>query len=123
MKYEKIIKGLIAHKTSFSPGTGIYIINDKGEFDEPFAEDFPSFANVTVRWAIREKNEWPDTLDEVAAEYLSLLEGKSEANLYDRYSEITGYLWTEEKAKVGGHDLLHILYGNVGKYLWMKVKF
>jgi hypothetical protein len=123
MGYIKTFKGLIAHKTSSDAGTGLYIIDDKGEFEDAFADDFPDRATVTVRYAIKTKNEWPETLDEVAADFLSVLEGASESKYYARYSEITGYLWTEEGAKVGGHDLLHILYGNVGKFLWMEVKY
>jgi hypothetical protein len=35
----------------------------------------------------------------------------------DRYSETTGYLWTDEKLQVGGHDLIEELSGSAGKFL------
>lgn len=34
----------------------------------------------------------------------------------------TGYLWTEEEFKCGGHDLLKILEGNMGKYIHIEIE-
>lgn len=39
------------------------------------------------------------------------------------YSEYTGYLWTNQDIKVGGHDLLDILEDNKGKFLHMEISF
>jgi hypothetical protein len=33
-----------------------------------------------------------------------------------RYSEMSGYLWTDETFKVGGHDIIEELSGSVGKW-------
>lgn len=41
---------------------------------------------------------------------------------YHRYSDYTGYLWTEEEFKCGGHDLLKILEGNMGKYIHIEIE-
>lgn len=38
-----------------------------------------------------------------------------------RYSEVTGYLWTDEHFVVGGHDMLARLTDAVGKYLLLEV--
>lgn len=42
--------------------------------------------------------------------------GEVDAHLMARYSEVTGFLWMEEAAKVGGHDLLEIFEANEGLY-------
>lgn len=123
MPYTIEFKGLIAENHELHDGSGLYIIPKNGRFGSPFAQEFPSSARVNVRYALSETGVWPETLDEVAADELSLLEGASKSVYYSRYSELTGYLWTEEEAKVGGHDLLLILKGNVGRYLWMEVEY
>jgi len=116
-------KGLIAVNDSYEPGQGIYIISADGTFGKAFADAFPGHVQATVRYAISPSGIWPNTLDEVAADQLSLLEGKTISDYGARYSEITGYLWTDEDAKIGGHDLIALLKWNVGKYLWMEVKY
>lgn len=37
------------------------------------------------------------------------------------WSETSGYLWTEEKFKVGGHSILDILKDNLGRYVHMEI--
>lgn len=123
MTYTKEFKGLIALKDDYAPGMGIYIIPKDGKFHSAFADEFPTYKKVSVRYAIGLTDEWPDTLDEVAADTIAILEGASKSEYYDSYSDLTGYLWTTEEAKVGGHDLIALLTWNVGKYLWMEVKF
>jgi hypothetical protein len=56
-------------------------------------------------------------------EFLNLLYGKGEAEYYIWYSEITGYLWTDERIKVGGHNLIKELYNNEGKMLWLEIDY
>ncbi|EPZ47717.1 hypothetical protein [Alicyclobacillus acidoterrestris] len=48
--------------------------------------------------------------------------GDVDAKYIDRYSEITGYLWTDEELNVGGHDLLSELRTYGGKYLILVVE-
>ena len=56
-------------------------------------------------------------------EFLKNLYGFGDV-IYDaRYSETTGYLWTDEDLRVGGHDLLSELRSNIGKYLWIEIKY
>jgi hypothetical protein len=38
------------------------------------------------------------------------------------YSELTGYLWTNDELKVGGHDLIRILEGYAGKWIVLKIE-
>lgn len=48
--------------------------------------------------------------------------GETQHEYYHQYSECTGYLWTVEKFKIGGHDLLQILRSNEGKYIHLEIE-
>ena len=48
--------------------------------------------------------------------------GDVEADYTDRYNEVTGYLWTKEDFKVGGHDILTELYDSKNKFLYMEIQ-
>ena len=48
--------------------------------------------------------------------------GNVESKYYHRYSDYTGYLWTEEGFIVGGHDIRKILESHLGKYIHMEIE-
>lgn len=48
--------------------------------------------------------------------------GEVESEYYHRYSDLTGYLWTDEGFKCGGHDIPKILRSNIGKYIHMEIE-
>lgn len=94
---------------------------------------------LTVRWAIANQ---PVTLEESAMHVLSMLDGVEQDGLaiidggdlyhweddtavkyFTAYSEITGYLWTEENLQIGGHDMLAILRENEGRFLVMEIDY
>ena len=91
--------------------------------DEPISELLEEITGkvVTVRYFISDKE---DTLENIQEQFIRSLFGELEAEHRPRYSEITGYLWTDEELNVGGHDLLSELevesYGE-GKYLYLIV--
>jgi len=75
--------------------------------------------NVTVRyWIVDNKC----TRDEAVEAAMLIVMGAIDVDIYSRYSEMTGYLWTNEDLNVGGHDLLEELKSNVGKWLIMEVE-
>lgn len=87
---------------------------------EPFAEmlEFMHRKNVTVRyWIANEKC----SVLQASEDFIATLMGRAEVKYGARYSEITGYLWTDEDLNVGGHDLIAELKSNVGKYLILQV--
>lgn len=59
-----------------------------------------------------------DNLDETRI--VSMM-GEIESKYYHCYSELTGYLWTTEEYKCGGHDLLQILRSHVGEYVHIEI--
>jgi hypothetical protein len=44
------------------------------------------------------------------------------ATIYPVYSDITGYLWTEERIKINGHDLFEEINNYEGKHLDMVIE-
>lgn len=84
---------------------------------DPLAEEFEdSIANrnVKARYYISDKEV---TLEEAEQYFVRRLFGEIRVKYSVAYSEITGYLWTNEDIIIGGHDLLEELKSHVGKYL------
>lgn len=60
--------------------------------------------------------------EELEEQYLKKISGLVDASIYPVYSDVTGYLWTEESCVVGGHNLYEELSNYVGKYLDMAIE-
>lgn len=95
------------------------------ESNEPFAARFRDDLDqhgryVSVSYYVSQE---PKTADELLENELRKVAGSAEADYTQRYSDITGYLWTDEELNVGGHDLLDELYTLAGQYLYMTVTF
>jgi hypothetical protein len=89
---------------------------------EPIAEvlDYMSGEIVTVSYYTSDKEA---TEEELQEDFLTnTLYGKLDSDYGARYSEYTGYLWTDDELKVGGHDLRGELESYAGKYLYMIVE-
>lgn len=50
------------------------------------------------------------------------MEGDVDSYYYHRYSDYTGYLWTEEGFKCGGHDIPKILQSHEGEFIHMEIE-
>jgi hypothetical protein len=89
---------------------------------EPIAEvlDYISGEVVTVRYYISDKEA---TEEELQEDFLiNTLYGNLETEYGARYSEYTGYLWTDDELNVGGHDLKEELESYAGKYIFMIIE-
>lgn len=73
---------------------------------------------ITLHWWIADREE-PDDL--IKREALEQAIGKADIEWGARYSEVTGYLWTDEEFKVGGHDMIARLKSEVGSHLLLEV--
>jgi hypothetical protein len=73
---------------------------------------------VTVRYWITEKQV---TKEEVQEAFLNTVLGLVEVEWFYHYSDITGYLWTDEELNIGGHDLLAELKSHFGKWLILEI--
>lgn len=76
--------------------------------------------NLTVRYFIVDKDVSKQELEESLVKQVI---GVGDASYCMRYSDITGYLWTDEDLVVGGHDLMAELRGNIGKFLHMEIEY
>ena len=73
----------------------------------------------SVRYFITEEQKSPDELDLALAKVAT---GLADIDYHMWYSEITGYLWTDEEIVVGGHDLLTELMNYTGKWLHLEIE-
>ena len=87
---------------------------------DPLAEELEWMRGkqVTVRYWVSDNEA---TKEEASEDAMKQVMGKADGEFGARYSEITGYLWTDEELKVGGHDLLDELRSGVGKWLILEV--
>lgn len=63
------------------------------------------------------------TKEQIERDWIEVVCGKAEADFCRRYSELTGYLWTDEELKVGGHDLLNELKSYRGKFICLEIGY
>ncbi len=109
--------GIIQEKPD-SENDAIFI----GNHEEPFPEILASSIagkQVNVRYFIAN---YPETKSVLIEGLIQKLYGYAEAEYEHEYSEYTGYLWTDENIKIGGHDLLAELKGKIGKFLYMEIE-
>lgn len=91
-------------------------------FTDPFAEVMQTQIArklVTARYWITDKQV---TRDEAAEAFLRHVTGQAECDFGSHYSEYTGYLWTDEECRIGGHDLIRELKSHVGKWLILEIE-
>lgn len=110
---------------------GLLSLHSYGEADEilflsserePLAEvldDTIGGKQVTARYWITDTPCTKEEADEDAAERVM---GKAATRFGSRYSEMTGYLWTDEEVKIGGHDLIGELKDSAGKWLILEIE-
>ena len=48
--------------------------------------------------------------------------GMARYDMGDRYSDLTGYLWTDDEGKIGGHDLTHVMSCHAGKFGFIVIR-
>lgn len=111
--------------------TGLLSLQSWGDADDilflsslpdPLAEHLKediSRKQVTARYWITDKSA---TKDEAQESFVRQLVGAAKCDFGSRYSELTGYLWTDEECNIGGHDLIRELHTYVGKWLILEIE-
>lgn len=75
---------------------------------------------VTVRYWVSDQEITKEAAqDTVARELMGMASGKG---FQVHYSELSGYLWTDENIVVGGHSLIDQLRSFVGKWLILEIE-
>lgn len=103
------------------PGDAIDILYIDSR-DEPLAEVLEeeiSGHTVTVRYWVADKQ---ITKDEAQQHFIAKLMGAADCEYDVHYSDVTGYLWTDQEIKIGGHDLMAELQSFAGRYLILEVE-
>ena len=62
------------------------------------------------------------TVEQAMEQTAAIAMGNADARYVVHGSEITGYLWTDDWFKIGGHDIVEELSNHMGKYLLMEVE-
>ena len=113
----KVYKGIITEGDYRENWEALFIGENSQPIAEIFEEDFEA-KQVTVRYWTSDKEA---TKEEIQVRVLRKLFGDVEANYKDSYSELTGYLWTDEELNVGGHNLLEEIRSYLGKFIYLEV--
>lgn len=101
-----------------------------GTYIEQVASQFPLCKNFEkeLNWCRRYANvqmligDTPIDMEHIDETKIISMMGETTHEYYHSYSEYTGYLWTVENFKIGGHDLLQILQSNKGKYIHLEIE-
>ena len=64
----------------------------------------------------------PIDMDNIEETKIVSMMGEVNSKYYHCYSDLTGYLWTEEGFKCGGHDIPKILRSHFGEYIHMEIE-
>jgi hypothetical protein len=95
----------------------LYVSSLKDPLAEVLQDDIAN-KTVTARYWITDKEA---TKEQALVAFLKKLSGVADCDFGSAYSEITGYLWTDEECKIGGHDLIGELKSHVGKWLILEI--
>jgi hypothetical protein len=112
-----IYRGFIEERCKGENDDALFI----GDMEYPLAEEFESELQgkqVSVRYWISDTKK---TKEQIQRSALKTIMGVVDADYGDRYSEITGYLWTDEELNIGGHDLRSELSCYKGKFVYLEI--
>jgi hypothetical protein len=103
----------------------LFLDDAAGNYDDPLAEAISDDLErcgryASVRYWTAEVPLPDDALIESAVRAVL---GEADARYKSAYSEVTGYLWTDEDINVGGHDLLEELKAQAGRYLLLEIGY
>ena len=116
-KETKIYQGLLSAQPYGDAEDILFLSGIEDPLCERLHEEI-SGKNVTARYWVTEKEA---TKDQASASFLTEIMGVVDSEFGARYSEITGYLWTDEELRIGGHDLIVELSSYIGKWVILEI--
>jgi len=89
--------------------------------DKALSEELEVIAKktVTARYWLTDEQV---SREQAQEQFMRKVFGAADVQYSPHYSEVTGYLWTDEDLMVGGHDLLAELTSAAGKWLILEVE-
>ena len=118
MKYQKYA-GFI--REGYGESDQALRLGDDNALADVIAEDMENSGHyLTVKYFISDVER---SYDDMLEDWLTVIMGIGEAEFVQHYSDITGYLWTDENLMVGGHDLLQELRSYIGKYCLLEIEY
>lgn len=103
----------------------VLFLEDARDWEEPLAETISDDLErhgryASVRYWTADTKLDDDAIIESA---VRMMLGDAEARYHVAYSDVTGYLWTDEDIMVGGHDLLEELKAQAGRYCLLEITY
>ena len=99
----------------------IYLVGGNFPSDEWLIEDLVDEMaghECSVNYWVCDEQCSPNEAQEA---FLKKVMGATDGRFSINWSEITGYLWTDEELNVGGHDLAQEIRSNIRKWLILEV--
>jgi hypothetical protein len=118
-------RGVIAERDYGESMDALFLDSDDMDSGEPLAERISDDMDLggqylSVRyWTASEPRSDDDIREGAVLAYL----GAGDVQFSPHYSDITGYLWTDEDINVGGHDLLAELRSQKGRYCLLEIDY
>lgn len=112
-----VIRGIISKGDYQDDWAAVFI----GDTDQPFIEKIQNDIDgkqVSLRYFISDTEK---SKDELLENLIKQISGDSEAEYNSRYSDLTGYLWTDQNLKIGGHDVLAEISSYEGKFIHLEI--
>jgi hypothetical protein len=114
-------RGYIAEHDQGEATDVLFLTGVSEPLSEAIEDDLDELGSyLTVRYFIADTERSLEELDE---SLIRQIVGAGEADYHSHYSEITGYLWTDENLMVGGHDLLDELRSHKGKFAHLEITY
>lgn len=113
----KTYKGLLCLHNFGEASKILYL----SSLQEPLASvlnDDITYKKVSAHYWITDKEV---SKEEAIKQHVKRLYGFADCSFGSHYSELTGYLWTDEEIKIGGHDLINELRQFIGKWLILEI--
>lgn len=123
----RVYRGKITVRDYGESMDNLFVVDDAVDVydQEPLAEQIADAIELfgpylSVNYYITDE---PYPQEDLQEQWLRHVLGDSDVKFHIAWSEITGYLWTDEDIMVGGHDLLAELVSNDGKFIHLEITY
>ena len=117
----KVYRGKITVRDYGESSDNLFIDDDEEPLADRIQEEIELQGQyLSVMYWITDE---PHEREELVEEWLKQAMGASDVKWRVHWSDVTGYLWTDEEINVGGHDLLAELVSHAGKFVYLEIAY